>query len=176
MKPSERRAMKQQERLQTEEQKSNAKKESISTRKEGFIQSHIRLLTFIGCMIILVWIVFPFSISGIIDMFSGSDELAKIDIEYVVGISEKGEEISWEYFEKYEYTDMSYEVDGAEYVKREYPISSSNLVLWVGGATDAGRPDFVYLVDYSTSDHIDIRTENVKEYLNQIQQQKEENK
>ena len=44
-----------------------------------------------------------------------------------------------------------------------------------GGASDEGRPDYVYIVDmeYGTP-HIDIRKDSVDEFLKKVEQAKEE--
>ncbi|MBE6547315.1 MAG: hypothetical protein E7667_00355 [Ruminococcaceae bacterium] len=180
MKPSERRALREQKRQENENAEINRTSHSQegtahAPRKEGFIQSHIRLITFIICMVILVWIVFPISIAEIVKKFSKEEDLPKITLDYVCNVSEIGEEIQWLHFEDYSYNDMSYKTDGVKYIKREYPIKGTGLVLWVGGASDEGRPDYVYIVDmeYGTP-HIDIRKDSVDEFLKKVEQAKEE--
>ena len=81
-------------------------------------------------------------------------------IEDVIMLSEKGQDLTWEDFENYDY----YETGSGLYI-RVHPIDDL-FSLWIGGAGPDSEPVYIYL---STNDDsaasIDIRNGHVKEYV-----------
>ncbi len=196
MKPSERRAMKEQKNNLSEEPKTetesgasesrtsfeddyviekNSYGETVSDsreespRREGFVQSHIRLITFIVCIGVFLALFGPWSYFKIKDIIESSNRiengLTDITMMNVYGISEKGEGITWADFSNYNYEDQSYDHENGRYIRRQYNIKDSKFFIWVGGSTSQGIPDYVYLINGDTGSRIDMREESAKDFV-----------
>lgn len=187
MKPSERRALRRRDEIgknsgyestyQDTQINSNFKKSSaVSERKEGFFQSHVRLITFLICMAVFLLVFGPWNIyhisKAISDMEKKVDNKRDMSMETVYALSELGEELSWMHFETYNYTDLSYDTDDGKYIKREYCVKDTGYIIWAGGIKGQSRPEYVYLIDIgNTGDVLDMRKENIKKYVKKINSQ-----
>ena len=197
MKPSERRALREQKQQelqnptgvvteQTEQtvQTGEMHKDDCSSRKQGLWQTHPKLITFISCLLVFFIFFGPYNVWDVIEQIEQKRQMKNITDTYipmntVYHLSEMGAGIDWIHFEKYYYTDMSYEINGEEHVKREYYVGdndkSSGYIIWVGGTTLDESPEYVYLIDYEgTGDVIDIRRENAAKFVEQTIVQRED--
>ena len=196
MKPSERRAMKEQKNNLSEEPKTEAENgasefqtayeddytieknsygETVSDsgeeglHREGFVQSHIRLITFIVCIGVFLALFGPWSYFKIRDAIESSNrmenDLTDISMMNVYGISEKGEGVTWSDFSNYNYEDQSYDHEGGRYIRRQYNIKDSVFFIWVGGSTSQGIPDYVYLINGDTGAMIEMREESAEDFV-----------
>lgn len=134
---------------------------SGNERNEGFVQSHIRIITFIVCSVVLagvitLWCIFRNS-NNPIDITNKTD----ITMMNIYGISEKKNNIMWSDFDMYNYEDQSY--SGA--VKREYEVKGTDYVVWVGGKNADGKPEYVYLINMATSKHIDLTKDDPRDFV-----------
>lgn len=190
MKPSERRALREQNAIGKDTEPQNvyqstadhlqSKKTSEgSQRKEGFFQSHVRLITFLICIGVFLLVFGPWNIyrisKSIADNKKTVDGKRDMSMETVYALSERGEELSWLHFEEYNYTDMSYSTNDGEYIKREYHVKDTGYIVWVGGIKGQDRPDYIYLIDIGkTGNVMNMREGTAKEFV-QKNQQAEEN-
>ena len=184
MKPSERRALKElQERekeLQqytvTEPQEENdipkgSKKSGDRDTKgriKSFFDSHVRLITFIVSVIVVLGVLSPFGVDMLISSMQDEKVTDKYNISMaaVYTIYDNAGSITWRSFEPFNYTDYSRE-DG-KYFVREYPISDSKLVLKIGGSKLSGAPDYIYLISYETGEYVDLLKEDGKEFASKF--------
>ncbi len=191
MKPSEKRALKAQQAAEKSESaekvsspkeaqaasapepseiKSKEKSSSEQTkykRKEGFFQSHVRLITFIITASIILTIFGPLGIDLIIRNKKAYvvDNKQYISLESVYTVHDNADRIKWKNFNKFNYSDYSYDSDSGKYYIREYPVKGTGLVLRVGGADMTRAPDYVYLIDYNKGNRIDILKDDPKEFI-----------
>lgn len=195
MKPSEKRAFEAEKRRMAEEraavekQKQDAPSTVTDTpqcgedappckpykRKEGFIQSHIRLITFIITAALVLTILGPLGIDMLVA--AKKDKVVNnkkdIDITTVYSIYDNAEVIEWKNFRNFNYTDFSYDAKNGEYYVREYPISNSSLVLKVGGSSLNTQPDYIYLIDYRSGEYINVLKEDPRDFVKSTEQEKE---
>ncbi len=99
-----------------------------------------------------------------------------ISMKTVYVLSDMGVEVDWIHFQKYNYTDISYKIDGKKYIKREYPVGDTGYVIWVGGTSMDESPEYVYLIDFEgTGEVIDIRKKDAEAFVNETMKQREDN-
>lgn len=165
MKPSEKRAL-EAEKLKKEisgESENTAKASDENSvpykRKEGFFQSHVRLITFIICVVLILTVLGPWAIDTLVARKRGKiiDNKQSLTVETVIALADKENYIEWRDLEKYNYTDRGYSTPEGRYEVREYPILRSDIVLSVGGKKASGYPDYVRLIYYRGGKHIDLR-------------------
>lgn len=189
MKPSEKRALEAEKRRRAEEvrlqpEKSEETSENVfdsaqraerktSQRREGFFQSHIRLITFFVTVILVIFVLSPIGI----DLFIANmrDKSASngedMTLNTVYAIYDNADNMKWSYLEKYSYTDYSFDLKNGKYLVREYSIADSQLVLKVGGSSVGTSLDYAQLIDYSTGDYIDVLKNNPHDFLKSIEQE-----
>ena len=86
----------------------------------------------------------------------------------MVELSAKGEKLTWSDFEQYE----SIETGSGLYVL-VYEIDE-NFDLWIGGTSTEERPFYIRLLTKSnTGNYIDIRTDDVNEFIKSNKKYKE---
>ena len=195
MKPSEKRAFEAEKRRIAEERAASEMQEQEVTstltdtpqgsddvkpykpyrRKEGFFQSHIRLITFIITATLVLTILGPLGIDMLVA--AKKDKVVNnkkdIDITTVYSIYDNADVIEWKNFRNFNYTDYSYDSKNGEYYVREYPISNSRLVLKVGGSSLNTQPDYVYLIDYRSGEHIDVLKDDPRDFVKSTEQETE---
>ncbi len=163
-----------QETFEAEEQSDTTVAESSEPykRKEGFFQSHIRLITFIITATLLLTVLGPLGVDMIVAAKNNKTVNNKEDISIstVYSVYDNAEVIEWKNFRNFNYTDYSYDSDTGTYQVREYPISNSRLVLKVGGPSLSNRPDYIYLIDYRSGEHIDVFREDPRDYVKQMEE------
>ncbi len=196
MKPSEKRALQtEKQRIAEEEKHENQKETEKDTdkhgepgpslqvdnakpykRKEGFFQSHIRLITFIITATLLLTVLGPIGIDMLVAMKKDKvvNNKKDIDISTVYSIYDNAEVIEWKNFRNFNYTDYSYDTKKGEYYVREYPISNSRLMLKVGGSSLDPKPDYVQLIDYKSGEYIDVLKKDPREFVKSIEEVTEE--
>ena len=91
------------------------------------------------------------------EIISTTPEIRKLTLEDIIEISKKGENVDWADFEEFEYKDI-----GSGLFVYKYDINDEYHLL-MGGA-QSNKPLYVYLV-HKTKNQIDIRHENVEEFL-----------
>jgi Antirepressor regulating drug resistance, predicted signal transduction N-terminal membrane component len=87
------------------------------------------------------------------------DNNLMLTMEELKMIARKGKDISWEDFSKYKGTDV-----GSGLYIRQYPIKGHYYVL-IGGADTEAAPMYVKLYDSNTKQYIDLRTDNIDDFL-----------
>ena len=195
MKPSEKRALEAEKRRLAEERAASEMQEQEVTstltdtpqgsddakpykpykRKEGFFQSHIRLITFIITATLVLTVLGPLGIDMLVA--AKKDKVVNnkkdIDITTVYSIYDNADVIEWKNFRNFNYTDYSYDAKNGEYYVREYPISNSRLVLKVGGSSLNTQPDYVYLIDYRSGEYIDVLKNDPRDFVKSTEQETE---
>lgn len=145
--------------------------------REGFFGSHIRLITFIITLALVLTVLGPWGIDLLVNKSrqgwnqkSENPDLPFITVKQVISLSNQGESITWEMLAKYNYEDYTFEKQGKTTYNRKYFIAEdSNLCLEVIGYKDTGRPDIVRLIDYNSPEgmksYIDIRKDSAEDFL-----------
>ncbi len=193
MKPSERRALREQQNIsQDEENQENSiemdtpkednqatqetkyetkyeprHEKNVKTSKEGFVSSHIRIITFIVCISLFLIFMGPWSIYRLQEKFSNKDVTDKenITMNYVYGLSDKGGNVVWSDFKDFNYADQSYDTNSGVFIKREYQIAKTNYMLWVGGRGNISSPEYVYLINEDTGKQINILDKKAQDFV-----------
>lgn len=144
--------------------------------REGFFQSHIRLITFIITVTLLLTVIGPWGIDKLVDATReevfGKDveDKTNLTISAVVLLSDMGYDMGWSSLEKFNYTDYSFEKEGKTTYLREYEIEGTSLVLRVGGSSLTSSPDYVRLIDYFNGESVDdIRKESITAFIEKYQ-------
>ena len=144
--------------------------------REGFFQSHVRLITFIITVTLLLTVIGPWGIDKLVDATReevfGKDveDKTNLTLSAVVLLSEMGYDMSWSSLEKFNYTDYSFEKEGKTTYLREYEIEGTSLVLRVGGPSLTSSPDYVRLIDYFNGESVDdIRKESITAFIEKYQ-------
>lgn len=138
-----------------------------SMRKEGFFQSHVKLITFIITVSLLFMLIGPFSVIRIIEMVEESRHFKDgetLTVEQIKIIANNKAMITWSDFDGYSYEDQSTKTATI----REYYVKENGYSLVVRGKKgDSKFPDnvhFMYSDDNGTT-FIDLRTEDIKGFL-----------
>ena len=136
-------------------------------RREGFIQSHIRLITFIITSAIVLFVLGPLGVDMLVA--SKNDKIVNnkedISIETVYKIYDLYDSVHWGSFKNFNYTDYSDKVEGVLIYEREYPVKDSRLVVKAGGSSMKDSPEYIYLIDYRSGVRIDLKKEDPRNYV-----------
>ena len=90
------------------------------------------------------------------------DDMKQLTLDDVITLSAKGQDLTWEDFYEFE----SIETGSGLYI-RVYEIDEI-FELWIGGASPIGRPMYIYLKANDLDTRIDIRYDNVENFINDI--------
>lgn len=165
--------------------------------RESFFGSHVKLITFIICAVLILTVVGPWGVDRLVD--KGREEIHGKEVENKTELTlsglellaDMGENLTWDSLAHLSYVDYSYEKDDIVTHIREYTIAGTDLVLRVGG-TEVGKvynygipgtnivffrhvdtalpaaPEYVRLIDYKSGEFVDdIRTENISGFLSE---------
>ncbi len=177
LKPSEKRELAAQKKAAEEAAEldfAENEKDNLPKRREGVIQSNVKLITFLICLALFLVFLGPWSIFRISDCIDRQDEgvfdKQTITLDYVRGLSEKGDGIVWKDFSNFNYVNASYEYrdkngNKKTYIKREYYLDGDTYCVWVGGRSAEGSPEYVYLIDTKNGRSTDIRKSNIDEFI-----------
>ena len=147
-----------------------------STRKEGFFQSNVKLITFIITVSLLFMVIGPVSVIRRVELVEESRHYKDgkaITVEEIKDIANAGAMIQWSDFDGYGYEDQSTK----KATVREYYVADTGYFLVVrGDKNDKVYPDNVHLMysDDNGTTFIDLRTDNINEFLRAIEAAKEE--
>ena len=84
----------------------------------------------------------------------------KLSLDRVIKLSEKGNELSWEDFEKFSSTDIG---SGVHILRYEV---DENYYLLIGGGSKDIESMYIYLINANDpDDYIDIRTDDVNSFI-----------
>ncbi len=143
--------------------------------KESFFSNHVRLITFIVTVALILTVLGPIGIDMLVDKSReevfGESVTDKKDITpgAIRELAELGNDMRWKHLDNFNYTDHSREVKKngkkvTQYI-REYELAF-NLVLRVEGYDMGKAPDIVRLIDYDAEEFVpDVRTGNVETFL-----------
>ncbi len=187
MKPSEKRALREQRLREAEERAreelligSEKEPEPTETyevhtdtenqpykRKEGFFQAHIRLITFIITATLCLTVLGPLGIDMLVASKKNKtvNDLRDIDMKTVFAVHDNADVIEWKNFRNFNYTDYSYESKDGKYLVREYPVANSRLVLKVGGSSLSARPDYIQLIDYRSGEYVNVLVDDPRDFV-----------
>ena len=134
-----------------------------SMRKEGFFQSHVKLITFIICMVVFLLAVTIIPLVHWLDERTVVKGEIPLKLEDVISISEKKQYISWDDFDNYIHVDQSQ----GKTREHMYAVHGTNYVLMVTGPkSDKTYPDSVVLCDLNNTSYvIDLTVDNIQLYL-----------
>lgn len=141
----------------------------VSMRHEGFVQSHVRLITFIITLAVLLAVIGSFSIIRIIKLINENKnyEGMPMTVEVIKNIATKKAYIEWSDFDGYTYEDQS--TDDTRV--REYYVPNEGFTLIVrGDIKDKKYPDqvhFMYSNDKGTV-FVDLRVGDINEFLRSV--------
>ena len=147
--------------------------------RESFFGSHVRLITFIISLTLVLTVLGPWGIDQLVSRkrndYAGEDVLDKrnMTVEELIEIADKGMNMRWSDLKDFNYKDCSYNYkdkgtgkSGTYYI-REYSISD-DLVLKVHGYSVSGSPGYAQLIllrDDGSKLMEDIRTSSVRSFL-----------
>lgn len=140
-------------------------------RKEGFFGAHVRLITFIITAALVLTVLGPLGVDMLVAYRNNKtvSNMNDIDIETVYDIYDSRDVIQWKNLRNFNYTDYSYDAKGGKYLVREYPVSNSRLVLKVGGSELSAHPDYIQLIDYRTGKYIDVLKEDPRDFVRSLE-------
>ena len=136
-------------------------------RKEGFFQAHVRLITFIITATLVMTVLGPLGIDMLVASKNnkGVTNLKDMEMETVFLIHDNASVIGWKNFEKFNYTDLSYESRTGKYFVREYRIANSDLVLKVGGPSTKNHPEYIQLIDYRSGEYVNVLVDDPRDFV-----------
>ena len=114
-----------------------------------FMDSHVRAVTFVVCLVIFLTFAGPFSIFQIIRYNEEKERISKdpITMENVISLSEKGSKIVWKDFDAYQYENIK---KSKKYLARSYWFADESHVVRVGGPISEDEPEYVKIVNVDT--------------------------
>lgn len=136
-------------------------------RKEGFVQSHVRLITFIITSLVVLFVLGPLGVDMLVAKRNQATVQNKEDItiEMVCRIYDSYKSIDWDSFDDYNYDDHSDRKEGYLIIEREYPVKDTALVVKAGGSSRYQKPEYIYLIDYKTGNIVNLAKEDPREYI-----------
>ncbi len=130
--------------------------------RESFFGSHVRLITFIITLALVLTVLGPWGIDMLVsksrdkwNSTNGVQDLKDITVEDIIRLSDSGN-ITWEKLADYNYEDSSYEKQGKTTYNHKYYVKGNpDLCLEVIGYSDKGKPDIVRIIDYASPEDMD---------------------
>lgn len=128
------------------------------SRKERFrryLDSHVRLLTFLLCMAIFLGTLGPFSVFQIIRMVEQSqqEQLVEITFSDLQRLNESPNEIEWKDFGAYVSRTVTKSDD---FLCLDYLMTDERFFVRVGGDIDKEKPIYIILIDVETGEKCDL--------------------
>lgn len=100
----------------------------------------------------------------LITIVSCEKKTKQLTLEKTIELSQKGNDLTWSDFAEYESIDFG----SGLYILRYGLSDNDNYYVLMGGASINEAPLYIRLIKAeSTSDSIDIRTENINEFISQ---------
>lgn len=127
----------------------------LRERWNDFIFSHVKLICFIGGVIVfLLFITAPTVYYGIQEAREQAEIEAKdpLTMNYVKGLADKSEPITWSDLVSFHYD----ETVAADSVTWMVKVTDTNYEVWVSGVSTQKLPTYVYLYDMTTGDKVDL--------------------
>ncbi len=134
-----------------------------SMRHEGFFQSHVKLITFIICMVVILSTAILVPLIHWLNTRTVLRGETPMELEHIVAIAEKKQFISWDDFDGFIYTDQS----TREIRQHFYVIKGTTYAVMVTGPkADKVYPDNVTFYDTSSGTaFIDLTIDDIHEFL-----------
>lgn len=140
--------------------------------RESFFGSHVRLITFIITITIVLTVLGPWGIDILVSKSREGwaknevqNNLVDITIDDILQIERSGI-YTWEAFSGFNYTDNS---DAKEYEREFFFKESENLSVKLISNKDKGVPDMIILIDYNSpkgmENNVDLHKESAEEFL-----------
>ncbi len=142
----------------------------LKERWNNFIFAHVKLICFIGGVIlVLLFISAPAIYYGIQDAHEAAEKEAKepLTFTYIQGLADRAEPPTWKDFEKFYYKEEVNENGVTWFV----PVEDGNrFEIWISGASTNLRPLYVHLYDFDTGAEADLTKglADLEEFLKQI--------
>ena len=129
---------------------------SIGERWNDFIFNHVKLICFIGGVIVLLlFISAPAIYYGIQDAREAAEIAAKdpLTMTYIQGLADKSEPIQWRDLVSFRYD----ETKTSDSVTWMLPVENSHYEVWISGVNTQSLPVYVRLYNMRTGDMVDLR-------------------
>ncbi len=134
---------------------------SLKDRWDDFIFNHVKLICFIGGVIVLLlFISAPAIYYGIQDAREQAEQEAKepLTMNYVRGLSDKASPITWSDLVSFPYD----ETIASDSVTWMIKVKDTDFEVWISGVSTQKLPTYVYLYDMGTGDRVDLSEGLVK--------------
>ncbi len=127
----------------------------LRDRWNDFIFNHVKLICFIGGVIVLLlFISAPAIYYGIQDAREQAEQEAKepLTMNYVKGLADKTSPITWSDLVSFPY-DESIASDSVTWMIK---VKDTDFEVWISGVSTQKLPTYVYLYDMGTGDKVDL--------------------
>lgn len=128
---------------------------SFGDRWNDFIFNHIKLICFIGgVIVVLLFISAPAIYYGIQDAREQAEQEAKdpLTLNYVKGLADKSTPITWSDLVSFSYD----ETDASDSVTWMFKVQDTDFEVWISGTNTQKLPTYVRLYDMKTGDMVDL--------------------
>lgn len=128
---------------------------SLRERWSDFIFSHVKLICFIGGVILLLlFISAPAIYYGVRDAREQAEQESKapLTLDYVMGLADKSEPITWQDLVSFPYD----ETVASDSVTWMLKVKNTDYEVWISGVSTRNLPTYVYLYDMRTGDKVDL--------------------
>ena len=128
--------------------------EEDSPRKRTFSDwmfEHVKLIAAIATVLVVLSLVFITDVVDVVNHMifqSQQEEKEMLTLNYVQGLSEKSEPISWRDLDKFRRDESS----AADSITWMLPVKGGQYELWISGVSVQKNPSYVYLFDMKTGD------------------------
>ncbi len=142
----------------------------VKERWNNFIFTHVKLICFIGGVIlVLLFISAPAIYYGIQDAHEAAEREEKepLTFTYIQGLTDRAEPPTWKDFEKFYYKEEVNENGVTWFVPVE---DGDRFEIWISGESTTLRPVYVHLYDFDTGAEADLTegSADLEEFLKQI--------
>ncbi len=128
----------------------------IKERWNNFVFAHVKLICFIGGVILLLlFISAPAIYYGIQDAHEEAEKESKesLTFTYIQGLADRAEPPTWQDFENFYYKEQLNENGLTWFV----PVGEDDrFEVWISGVSTTRRPAYVYLYDFDTGAKADL--------------------
>ncbi|MBR6411051.1 MAG: hypothetical protein IKS35_06680 [Clostridia bacterium] len=128
---------------------------SKKERFRRYVDSHIRLITFLVCIAIFLGTLGPFSVFQIVRMVEKSKEEKLVEITFadIQRLDEAPTAVEWKDFGAYKFRTVT---KSATFLCLDYLMENERFFLRVGGDIDKEKPIYIILIDVETGDKCDL--------------------
>ncbi len=146
-------------------------KEQTVGKTENFFTSHVRLITFIVCVVLFLTFMGPLSVWTVMEIVDNyeqkADEEKQISLNALLAIADKGSAAGWKDFRSFSLEESVNQTDG--YVSWTLQVKDEPFYIIVGGYGTKNPPQTIRVYSLLSGEYADLFLDDVHAFVQENQ-------